>query len=233
MDSRKTLIEKHFAEVARTYQYLALEHTNSSSIVWGIIEFEAVYNKISIQDSFLVDIYIPPDYNNTPPEIKEAGGRIPGNFHTNPDGFLCLAAPIDIIKKFADNPSLLGFVNDLVIPFLYSFSYWEKNMVMPFGELSHGTKGLLENYLDLFKVDSGTKVLNFLKILLAKNYMRHHVCPCGSGKKICQCHEEILLKLDKCQSKIDFLKDFIDCAEYLLKPGKQLSDRYLIKNRLI
>jgi len=77
------------------------------------------------------------------------------------------------------------------------------------------------------------KVLNFLKILLAKNYMRHHVCPCGSGKKICQCHEEILLKLDKCQSKIDFLKDFIDCAEYLLKPGKQLSDRYLIKNRLI
>jgi hypothetical protein len=225
MNIPNPLIEAHFTELIKKYDQLTLVCSDGKHIVQGLLEFKASYNDISIRDSFHIKLLIPSDYPNTPPVAMETAGRIPKRFHSNHDG-LCLAAPIEIHRKFSDNPTLLGFVNDLLIPYLYAFSYWEKHGVMPFGELSHGNKGIMEYYLEFFNVHSESAVLNLLKILATKDYNERHKCPCGSGMTIRNCHGESLMKLMK-TNQIDLFNDYVRCAEYI--NDKTLPPRYRLK----
>lgn len=225
MNVPNPLVEAHFAELITKYDQLTLIWSNGKQVVQGLLEFKASFNNISIQDSFQIKLLIPSDYPDTPPVAKETAGRIPKGFHSNHDG-LCLAAPIEIRRKFSENPTLLGFVNDLLIPFLFAFCYWEKHGIMPFGELSHGKKGIMEYYLDFFKVNSESTVLNLLKIIATGDYKKHHKCPCGSGIIIRYCHGESLMKLLK-TSQADLLKDYLRCADYV--NNKTLPSKYRLK----
>jgi hypothetical protein len=230
VNNRNELVEKHFAELSMMYPDLNLENTNEISVIRGLIDFIVPYKDEKIQDSFLLEIFISPEYNRLPPKVKEIGGRIPRNFHTSYDGFLCLEVPIEVRKKFAEDPSLVGFVKSLLVPYLFSFSYWTKYGVMPFGEHSHGYKGILEYYKNIFNVNSTNHVLKLLKLLITKDYRVQNDCPCGSGKKFLKCHQEIILKLDKYQSQIDFIKDFLHCEDYMRRFEWQYSERYRLRS---
>ncbi len=71
------------------------------------------------------------------PKVQETSNRIPTDFHHYQDDTLCPGAPIAVRQKFKKEPTLVGFVNNCVIPYLYSFSYKSKFGKMPFGELPH------------------------------------------------------------------------------------------------
>ena len=227
MDNQNILIQAHFAELYTKYSGLTLDRLEGTSIVHGLLEFIASYKGVDTQDSFHIKLLITKDYHKTPPVAKEIGGRIPKDFHTNPDGSLCLAMPTESRLRFSQNPTLIGFVEDLLIPYLFSFSYWQKNGVMPYGAFSHGPKGIMEYYLEFFKIGSESIVLNFLKILVEGHYRGKHKCPCGSGLNIRQCHEKALLKLNSFQNQVGFINDFLQCADYL----KEKSDpKWLRRN---
>jgi len=102
--------------------------------------------------------------------------------------------------------------------------------VMPHGELSHGGKGLMEYYMDLFTVSSESAVLGLLqKILAADDYRGHHDCPCGSGWTVRQCHGAILLTLKKIQDQGRFFYDCLHVLEYMKNDGKDISIALTVK----
>ncbi|MEW6067094.1 MAG: hypothetical protein AB1610_02190 [Nitrospirota bacterium] len=233
MDNRQVVIHKHFAELAEQYPGLALtEGDYDTWVVRGVLEFSATYEGVSIRDNFHIEITITKDYPDTPPIVKETGGRIPKEFHTSPDGSLCLGAPIEVRMKFAKNQSLLGFVNEQVIPFLYSYCYFEQHGEMPFGELSHGGKGILEYYRQLFNASSDVISTELLKILAENNYKGHHECPCRSGKRIRDCHGGLLRKIYSYQHKDEFLYDYGNCLIHLKQAGQKLP-KSLISKKLM
>jgi len=223
VDNRQDVIHKHFTELAEQYPRLVLiEDDCDTWLVRGVLEFSAIYEGVSIRDNFQIELIILKDYPDIPPIAKETDGRIPKEFHTNPDGSLCLGVPIEVRRKFAKNPSLLGFINEQVIPFLYSYCHFEQHGEMPFGELSHGGKGILEYYRQLFNASSDVIATELLKILAENNGKGHHECPCRSGKRIRDCHGGLLRKIYSYQHKDEFLYDYGNCLIHLKKAGQEL-----------
>lgn len=181
--------------------YPGLSETNQSKFgvtVSGLVAFEASFGGREISDVFDVEMFIPREFPDAHPVVWEAGSRICKDFtHVNIDGSFCLAVPLDINEVLSNDPSLLGFVDNLLIPYLYSYCYWEQFQEMPYGERSHGAKGYLEYYLDLFNAKNVSSVLRGVIGLLVDGYRPHEKCACGSGKKALRCHPAESRKIAK------------------------------------
>ena len=220
----REFVQEQFLELQSLYKRLSLEDRGEPNriLIQGILDFSGKGKDQIINDSFEIEILVPESFPCSAPSTKEVGGRIPDTFHHFDDGSLCLAAPLHIRLTFLENPTLLGFVQNLVIPYLFSFCYWKKCGKLPFGELSHGQKGIMEYYRELFTSGSDMVVISLLKILAEDNYRGHHYCPCGSGKIIRQCHGEILKRINKHQSREDFIDDYCRCLLYFKKSIKKI-----------
>ena len=151
------LVHLQYEELVQTFSDLELCKNEAGQwVVAGDLSFSAgLEGKKVIDDSFSIQIVIPDDYPDTPPSTFEVGGRIPRkpDFHINESGDMCLAASIEVRKKFSANPCLIHFVEKMVVPFLYWFSYRERFGERPWGELSHGSKGIREYYQEVFETD--------------------------------------------------------------------------------
>lgn len=191
-------------------------------IIKNSLFFSAIYDDVSIEDKYCVEIKISPEYPKTPPTGQETGGRISSNFHLHKDNTLCLGSPIAIKTKFDKDPTLLGFVENLLIPYLYSHSYKEKYGKMPFDELSHGMKGIFEYYKELFDIDCEYAVLRFLKILADNNYRGHLICPCGSDIKLRDCHGKQILKIIGYEYQVQFELESYSLIDYMIKRNREI-----------
>lgn len=212
-------IENQFEELRSIYQYLQLIREEENTYIVGQLRFSASYLGSSpIYDQYDIKIFIPEDFPNEPPRTFECSGKIPSNFHTNPDGTLCLGSPLEVRMKFKNN--LLIYVQDLVVPFLYSYSHYQKYGKLPYGELSHGALGILESYKEMLRVTNNNVVLKFLYILATGKYRGHHVCPCGSAMKIRKCHGPQILTLMKYQDTVEFTQEYMECLNFVSKKAK-------------
>lgn len=156
--------------------------------VRGPVGFRMDYGGLVIEDSYEIDIVIPDNYPELPPTVNETDNAIPNDFHRFPSsGNLCLGAPVEIRRRFAEHKTLIAFINDQVIPYLFSFSCVRDHGRLPFGDLKHGSIGLLDYYIDFF----GTDIVPTLKLLkcLADNFAPPlGPCPCASGQQLKDCH---------------------------------------------
>ncbi|WP_256760894.1 hypothetical protein [Cohnella sp. WQ 127256] len=209
-------IVNEYKELSRVHQELKLYSGHEGICIKGCLHFEAVSSgHEQITDKFLIEVFVLNDYPNSLPVAKEVGGRIQNSFHTNSDGSLCLAAPLAMKMTFLENPTLLGYINHLVIPFLYSYSYQEKFGTLPFGELEHGGAGLLTYYKELLHVESDMATLKFLLILAKGSFRGHVTCPCGSGKRTRNCHGDQLIRLQSVQTVNQFRAELESCIQVL------------------
>ena len=148
----------------------------------------------TVEDEFDVELRIPPAFPASPPNVYEVAGKLEGFDHLFEDGRLCLGAPVEVRMRFAERPSLLCFTEDLVVPFLFAFSYKERYAEMPFGELAHGVEGILDYYNRTFGTGTESTV-SLLKCLIGGERNRSKTpstCPCKSGRKLSRCHGPIL-----------------------------------------
>lgn len=104
---------------------------------------------------------------------------------------------------------------------------------MPFGELSHGGKGIFENYKDLFNVVSTEQVLRLFKILVDKSYKGHNPCPCNSGKVLRKCHGDILREILEIHGYEAFMHEYHLMTEHLLKDDDFKFPRYAIPKHIL
>lgn len=192
-------IEEQIQEIIIRFPELKLSKTDNNILISGKIDINCEYLDEHIIDEYEVRIVI----NNYPenlPIIRETNKRIPLKYgHVYKDGELCLATDDEIKLTLGENFTLNQWIDNFVIPYFFGYSYFEKYGVMPFGERSHGARGIKEFYKDFFGVDTEKKTISFLNFISSfKNYKYkgHHICPCGSGKRVRDCHKNILLKCE-------------------------------------
>ncbi len=238
-DKYKRIVEKHFADAQAKFKHLALFFTEDGARVYGKLEFAATRNGVHISDSYDIEIFLSSDYPESPPVAKESGGKIPDDFHKFEGGQLCLATPWETRLQFLRQPDILGFIKNLLVPYLYTYSHKLNYYYLPYGELPHGDRGLEESYRGLldgykvrFNIESDIDVLRLLKILAENSYKGHLKCPCGSGKDIGNCHGVYLLKLKKKFTKKHFLKEYINFIP-LLFPGINDAPNDLLSKKII
>lgn len=189
------MVESQFRDLISKYPSLMLRWEGNTGIVEGELSFQASFNEVIIEDTYDIRIEIPPTYPNELPVTKELGKKIPGYFHKNGDDILCLEVYTKILMDFIKNPTLLFYVEKFVIEYLYGFSYKKKFGYLPYGERPHGISGIVDFYKELFKVSDTNSIFEFLKILTNCIYRGHHLCPCNSGRRLRNCHGEVVKRL--------------------------------------
>lgn len=188
---------------------------DAETIVSGTLPFEASADGLeTIRQSFEIELIIPHGFPDTLPRVKEMGGRIETDYeHRNPGGTLCLAVPVEQRRVFFQQPTLLGFINRLVIPYFYGYCFWKKYGHHPFDEAAHGHEGILRHYLDTLGLCDDLAVLAVICFLLEYGYRGHHECPCGSGLRVRACHGPALRALHKYHTRQTLRNDFIAIFE--------------------
>lgn len=211
-------IEIEFEDLKNIFPLLRLSKTNGEYVITGQVHFCVDYKgEYPIEDSYNIELTIPVDYPNSLPKVKEVDGKVKNtpdnhiNVHDN--NSFCLGSNIGCHLKFNEQPSLLGFFENLVIPFLYSYSCKREYNVMPYGELAHGPKGLIEDYKEKFSLKTVAQVFRTLYIIVFDKYKGHHNCVCGSGLKLRNCHGDIIKEMK--QTKHNFKNDLYQISDYL------------------
>ena len=207
--------------------YPLLKITKSDSrevVIEGKLDFRAIYDsskdqyifnpdtipnkKYYIADSYTISILSPVSVNVLPIVI-ETGGRIFSiakarslrtcDLHIDDHGICCLFPKHFDTINYAQGIGLKNFIYDLVVPFFYSQSFFEKYGDWPTGAYSHGDLGTLEYYNELASAGQSNATISrmFLNSLESKNQKiitnsivisRQWQCLCGKGAKFRHCH---------------------------------------------
>lgn len=168
-------------------------------VLFGQLPFEAAPDGFAqITDSFEIEMLIHNAYPDILPRVRETGGKIDSRYeHVFSNGVLCLAVPVEMRRIFHQQPSLLGFVNRLVVPYFYGYCYWKEHGEHPFGEQKHGGEGIIQYYMERLDLGDEVTALAFVCSLYEHGYRGHHDCPCGSGRRIRKCHGPTLMELHR------------------------------------
>jgi len=190
-------LESQIAELTAAYPGLAVTcRRDSETILAGVLAFEADPHELEpIAASFRVELAVPRAFPRQLPSAKETGGRIRADYeHLFTDGTMCLGVPIEQRRIVSEEPTLLGYVDRLLVPYLYGYCFWQRHGRHPFGEAAHGPEGILDHYLDVLGLDDPLAALAAVQLLYEHGYRVDHNCPCGSGRRIRACHHGSALR---------------------------------------
>ena len=179
-------------EFLRLYPRMSLAPIRGAGLTLeGQFDFTAqLEGDIEITDSFRLRIDIPKNFPADIPTVMEPSRKIPrdGRHHVNDDGSLCLGSPLRLRWKLTNNPSLVGFAADCLIPYFYAIFYKLKHGKFPFGELPHGGAGLVQDYAVLFRLENKEQILKAFQLLgLKRRIANKKDCPCGCGLRLGKC----------------------------------------------
>ncbi len=116
---------------------------------------------------------------------------------------MCIAAPMRLMLDYKDGFELKRFFENYLIPYLFAQEHFKQVGEWIWGELEHGVLGLVEwlggedasndevVYLTWSEIQK-QKPESKLHKMLSKKPRSHKYCPCGSLRKIGECHPEIL-----------------------------------------
>jgi hypothetical protein len=190
-----TLSKWGVEELLQKYPELRLHPSmNGHTMIAGNLEFSAqTRGQKLISDRYEISISIPPSYPRETPSVRETASRIPRNFHKLDTGHLCLGSPTRLRLILAETHSLLSFVERCVVPYLYGYSLAEGGGILPFGELSHGTRGLRDDLAAMLGLEDERALVAFIRLLaLKKRHANKLPCPCGTGLRLGRCHNQKL-----------------------------------------
>lgn len=224
--SEKEFINKHYPD-------LVFIETDKLLELKGKFAFIAEYEGLeTLKNIYEIKVLFPINYPMDVPNVYETAGKI-DSFHRNKatDGSLCLGVPSEIHQIFSTERTLKNFFDNLLIPFLYSHTYYEKYKKPPWGERDHGGKGIIQYYQEKLNTINIYGILDFLEISLQEKYRGHILCPCGSNKKLRNCHIDLLKEKSSMDKKI--LKGELDqIYRHLLDESENKIEIEKLKKRI-
>jgi hypothetical protein len=169
-----------------------------------------------VRDAFSLQIEVPAAFPRELPEVKEIGGRIPrvGEFHVNGDGSLCLGSHLRLLLKLKEAPTLVGFAERCLVPYLYAISRkLTHGGKLVFGELAHEGPGMLQDYAQLFGVPTTVQARYALELLGTKKRIANKLpCPCGCKRRLGRCRfNRHLAQYRKLASRSWFKRQLLNC----------------------
>lgn len=173
----------------------------------------------AVADTFAIELRVPPGFPTTPPGVRESAGRIPRTFHTNHDGTLCLGSPLRLRMALRARPDLIGFVEGCLVPYLYGFVRHERGESLPFGELDHGDRGLLDEYRRLLRAPDDRACVELVALLgVRRRIANKRACPCSSGRRVGRCHHRALNHLRRAAPRSWFATAAASLGSAVLRP---------------
>jgi hypothetical protein len=156
-----------------------------------------VMDDFEVLDRFQIDIALPFDFPNSTPVLRETSGRIPwhADRHVNQaNGEACPIVPEEWLMR-PEHESILAFLGGPVRNFFLGQILVEAGCPWPFGERTHGVPGLFEAYGEMVGTSDREIILRYLDCLCKENLKGHWECPCGSKKRLRNCHWDDLKAL--------------------------------------
>lgn len=228
MSSLYNFSQEEIDAVQNKFPNLKLEQ---QGVFKGALEFFAEYEGYQIKDAFEICIIAPDTYPSQIPFLIEVGGRTQAiarkhrvtdlrRLHCNPRqrNTACLCAKQEEKIKFPPGSNLVFFIENLVIPYLFGLSYFEKyGKWAPWGEYSHGGLGILECHAEYPNNITIQDIREIAKTLRAdenwKEYSKQlrkpsseRFCVCGSRKPFAKCHTLAWQGLERLYSDIQDYK---------------------------
>lgn len=188
---------------------LRLDFTTREAEASGILP-------LSVGVGYTIRILIPRGYPEEVPSLICVPDEIPRiDKRHNSGETACLCARCDYRKHWPRGSTLAAFVDLLVIPFLICQNYYDIHGHWPgSGERDHGSPGIIQAYTDFCSPlgnATGETIARVLRMLVRTGIPKgHHPCPCGSGKRIRDCHREAIENMRQLISPSDAAKDFAD-----------------------
>ncbi len=114
--------------------------------------------------------------------------------HIMADGSACLGVTGEIAMRWQSKRTVVRFLKDFVAPFLVWQAYYDTFRWPPeWGERSHLGAGILEFYSELLDRPNDDGLFDFIELLARPNKPKgHEICPCGSWKRLRDCHRELV-----------------------------------------
>ncbi|OYU37579.1 MAG: hypothetical protein CFE33_20320 [Pseudorhodobacter sp. PARRP1] len=134
-----------------------------------------------------------PGFPNVEPLVWEVASRVPrtADRHVFPkDGNCCLGVWEEWLIC-APSHTVADFMSSPLQSYFESQTYFEMHADWPYGQRSHGIQGVVEAFADVLGVAPRLDLVrDHLAVLAREHHKGHHVCPCGSGRRLRKCHLE-------------------------------------------
>ena len=183
-------------ELLQQYPKLSLMKSDASCIrLQGEIDVYRTASNFTLDRVYSIEVRIPVDSADLP-TVSDLGGAIDTSYpHRYTSGALCLETDAAIRLRFIDGFNLTKWVEEYVESYYFSYEYYMRFGAYPFGERPHGIEGIFSTYQDLFQETDIKTLWALLQYCADKNYHGHINCPCGSMKRLRQCHGKILFPI--------------------------------------
>jgi hypothetical protein len=131
------------------------------------------------------------------PVLCETGGRIPwtDDRHMSLGGKACLFVPEEWLLRPRSARTISCYLDGPVHNYFLWQSLFECGKSPPWGERSHGVPGLIEAYGEMLGVQGEATIRRSLVYLSRERLKGHWTCPCGSQRRMRDCHLEKFRKL--------------------------------------
>lgn len=164
----------------------------------GDYDLNRILDGKTYQERFRIEIMLSKSENNVLPYVKLPCNKVKGFSHTYSDGTCCLGTKLEILYAWGDEYDADSFFEDVIDPYLINYASFRDCGAYAIGERAHGAQGIIDYYYSLLPQIPKDRIGNTLdyisKIIKTgkgKN-KRHSPCPCGNGKKIADCHYELI-----------------------------------------
>lgn len=167
-------------------------------LIRGEFVFQVEFQNRIVTDRFNLEIQVPECFPVKMPKVRELAKKVPrhADYHTYDDGTFCLATPIAFRVLQNQRFSFQFFVERCLVPHLCSVSEKLKDGgCFIFGELSHGTAGIIEDFQTFYGLKKSCDFSLLLSVLMKKNRVANkYLCPCGCRNRLGRCSFRRIVK---------------------------------------
>lgn len=193
----KETLDVQLTELANYYPDLDVISENDKSVTLsGNILVFICEMGFTIRKYYGIDIVISIGSDELP-YVVDRDKYISSDYkHIYLSGKLCLETDTAIRFYFADGFNLLEWMRKFVEPYFFSYEYYMRYNIFPFGERSHGIDGVFQTYQEILHTKDAVETFQIMSYIDGcKKYRGHVLCPCGSKMKLRNCHGEYLFPI--------------------------------------
>lgn len=185
----KETLPFQLSELFQQYPELTIiSQENDKVIISGNILVYMKNDDFSLRKVYGIDIVIPLNSDELPFVVDKDNYISKSYHHYYNSGKLCLETDSGIRLRFADGFNLSVWMKEYVETYFFSYEYYMRFNHFPFGERSHGLEGILQTYSDIFKTKKRSETISIMAYISNNTYRGHCDCPCGSKRKLRNCH---------------------------------------------
>ena len=187
------LYASEMSAVRRRYPDVAIQFTLGRVCLNGLFPVQA-------QDGSTIRCYhlamvFPASYPEWVPDcwMLEPGVQHIADRHMDTKGRACLCLPHEVPDYFPEGIRFETYADRLLTPWLVGQAYFDTHgRWPPWPTREHGKDGIIQGFAELLGISDPAATDRYARLLVREKPAKgHELCPCGSSRKLRDCHEDL------------------------------------------